>query len=202
MKYRTLTRPAMVITLSVLLSGCAMTRMIESYVSSFTSPSGAVTNVGFRFDRLPSQPPDSPAQKHLEAVATQALGRAGLVHNADKPLYAVQITSRVEQTSRNPARTLRNSGFYVGADGLLWEAPPLLFMESPWYVHTVQLLLRNTTTGQVDYESTAVHEGPWSDTYNLLPVMMEATLRDYPNPPSGPRRVSIELMPAPELPRP
>jgi hypothetical protein len=201
-RLRSLAWAVYALSAALLLSGCAMTRMIESYVSSFTGSSGAVTNVGFRFDRLPSQPADSPAQKHLEAVTTQALTRVGLARNDDKPLYAVQVTVRVEQTTRNPARVLRNSGFYVGADGLLWEAPPLLFMEPPWYMHTVVLLLRNTTTGQVDYESTAVHEGPWSDTNNLLPVMLEATLRDYPNPPTGPRRVTIELVPDPGVPRP
>jgi hypothetical protein len=38
-----------------------------------------------------------------------------------------------------------------------------------------------------------VFEGPWSDSANLLPVLLEAALRDFPNPPAGVRKVTIEL---------
>ena len=181
----------------LLLGGCAMTRMIDSYVSSFIGSSGAVTNVGYRFERLPSQLGNSATQDHLEALTTQALQRVGLTRNDAQARYTVQISVRVEQTTHNSARVLRQSGFYVGADGLLWESPNALFMEPPWYIHTVQLLMRDIQSGQVAYESTAVHEGPWSDTANLVAPMLEAVLRDYPNPPSGPRRVVVELPPEP-----
>jgi hypothetical protein len=181
----------------VLLGGCAMTRMIDSYVSSFIGTPAAVTNVGYRFERLPSQLANNALQDQTEALTALALERVGLARNDANAMYAVQITVRVEQTIRNPARLLRQSGFYAGADGLFWESAPSLFMEPPWYIHTVQLLLRDIQSGQIAYESTAVHDGPWSDTRNLLPAMLEAALRGYPNPPSGPRRVIVELPPEP-----
>lgn len=195
MNFQQWARLSLALCASVVLSGCAVTRMVESYVSSFTGSSGAVTNVGYRFERLPSQMADLPQQERLETLAMQPLARVGLTRNDASPLYTVQITLRVQQTIRSQVRVLRQSGFYVGADGLLREPPSLQLMEPPWYIHSVQIMLRNTVSGQVDYESTAVHEGPWSDTSNLLPVMLDAALRDYPNPPSGPRRVVIDLVP-------
>jgi hypothetical protein len=53
--------------------------------------------------------------------------------------------------------------------------------------------MRDLASSQVTFESKAMHEGPWSDGANLLPLVMEAALRDYPNPPNGPRKVVIEL---------
>jgi hypothetical protein len=69
----------------------------------------------------------------------------------------------------------------------------LLNVEPPWTRYTVQILMRDVASGQTTYETTAVFEGPWSDSAQLLPVVMEAALRDYPNPPAGPRKVVIEL---------
>jgi len=51
--------------------------------------------------------------------------------------------------------------------------------------------LRDSGTGQLAYETAAVFEGPWSDTLNLLPPMLEAALKDYPLP--GNRKVVVEL---------
>lgn len=61
----------------------------------------------------------------------------------------------------------------------------------PWYRHRVHLTLRDSTTSQVAYETTAVFDGPWRDTLNLLPPMLEAALKDYPMPVQ--RKVVVEL---------
>jgi hypothetical protein len=59
------------------------------------------------------------------------------------------------------------------------------------------VLLRDVTSGQVAYETSASFDGPWNDTGNLLPVLLDAALQGYPHPPSGPRKVVIELPGAP-----
>lgn len=191
------TLPYLLLVSTLLLSGCAMTRMVESYVSSFIGSGGAVTDVGYRFERLPSQEAHPGKQERVEALASKALEQVGLTRTDNKPRYSVQVTLQVDPATRNPARQLIQNGFYAGADGLLWEAPPTLLLQPPWYVHSVRILLRDLTTGQVAYEATAIHEGPWADTGNLLPPMLEAALRGYPNPPSGPRTIVTELPPEP-----
>jgi proline-rich tail region repeat protein len=45
----------------------------------------------------------------------------------------------------------------------------------------------------VVYETTASFDGPWVDSAHLLPTILDAALQGYPNPPSGPRKVVIEL---------
>jgi hypothetical protein len=45
----------------------------------------------------------------------------------------------------------------------------------------------------VVYETSASFDGTWSDSANLLPVLLQAALQDYPQPPAGSRKVNIEL---------
>ena len=61
------------------------------------------------------------------------------------------------------------------------------------YRHELSLILRDLRNSQVVYETRAVHDGPWSDTVNLLPALLDAALRDFPNPPPGPRKINIEI---------
>jgi hypothetical protein len=180
--------------LALALSGCGLPRMVESYVSSFIGHDGAVTHVGFQFERLPSQQ-NGAKQAQVEDMASAALGKVGLHRDAQNPRYSVQLIVQMTPVARNPARQLIHSGYYAGADGLIWEPQPLQTLEQPWYSHSVRILLRDLQSQKVAYESTAVHEGPWPDSANLLPIMLDAALRGYPNPPSGVRRVVTELPP-------
>ncbi|MDE2417420.1 MAG: DUF4136 domain-containing protein [Burkholderiales bacterium] len=174
----------------LLLAGCALPRMIDSDVNSYTGTSPAVSGATYRFERLPSQK-DSARQGQLEMLTAQALNAAGLKPDAVHPRYAVQVELQIDQFYRAPQYRPRAS-IFLGTDRFFWGAQPLL-MESPWYRYTVHLLLRDIATGQMAYETSAVHEGPWADAGNLLPLILEAALRDYPNPPPGPRKVVIEL---------
>jgi hypothetical protein len=67
------------------------------------------------------------------------------------------------------------------------------FPPSTSYRYEVSLLLRDLRNGQVVYETRAVHFGPWLDTRNILPVMFQAALKDFPNPPAGGRKINIEI---------
>ena len=96
---------------------------------------------------------------------------------------------------RNPHYRPPRPRLVKGADGRWYEEWPMTpDIEVPWYRHRVHLTLRDSSTSQVAYETTAVFDGPWRDTLNLVPPMLEAALKDYPTP--GNRRVVVEL-PAP-----
>ena len=69
----------------------------------------------------------------------------------------------------------------------------MLEVDSTHYRHTVEVLMRDTSTGQIVYESRAVHDGPWSDTLALLPAILEAALHDYPQATPLPHTVVVEL---------
>jgi hypothetical protein len=172
------------------LTACALPRMIDSDVSSFIGKPAPVKGASYRLERLPSQT-ESERQKRIEEVATKALTSAGLRADNAQPQLAVTVTVQTEQFTRAPQRPT-HGGLFFGMDGFI-DSGFMLNIEPPWYRYTVQFLMRDIASSQITFESKAMHEGPWSDGANLLPLVMEAALRDYPNPPNGPRRVAIEL---------
>lgn len=179
----------------LLLGGCALPRMIDSEVQSFTGARPAVAGVGYRFERLPSHTA-STNRESVEAMAVQALAKVGLQLDPQHPRYSVQLDVSMEQFDRVAQRPMRpwNFSWGVGTPGAFFGYGYGM-VEPPWYQYTVHLLLREVATNQVAYETSASHTGPWSDSANLLPVILDAALRDYPNPPPGPRKVAIELAP-------
>lgn len=186
----------------LLLGGCAMTRMIDSDVQSFTGAHPAVTRASYRFERLPSHAA-SANRDSMEAMAAQALDKIGLRLDPQHPRYSVQLDVNVEQFDRIAQRPMRpwNFSWGLGTPGAFFGyGSGYGMMEPAWYQYTVHLLLREVATNEVAYETSASHTGPWSDTSNLLPVILDAALRDYPNPPPGPRKVLIELAPSSSAP--
>lgn len=190
MAHSTWLRRALLLLAAAALTGCSLPRMIDSDVQSFVGNAPAVTGVSYRFERLPSQA-HNPGQDQMEALAQEALDHIGLQRNDDAPRYLVQV-SLAADTMRNPHYRPARPRLVVGANGVVYEEwPRFVSIESPWFRHRVQLLLRDSETGQLAYETAAVFEGPWSDTLNLLPPMLEAALKDYPLP--GNRKVVVEL---------
>jgi hypothetical protein len=64
---------------------------------------------------------------------------------------------------------------------------------NPWYEREVSIVLREAGSNRVVYETRARNDGPYSSSAAILPVMFEAALQGFPNPPQGERRVNIEL---------
>jgi hypothetical protein len=185
------------------LGGCATPRMIDSDVLSFTAAVPAVRPALVRFERLPSQG-DSAAQDHLEALAVQALAKVGLTPAplvsgaisgtagaAPSARYAVQVSAQVSALQSPYGGASGGAAWWRRGDRR-WSGFGLDLQPS-WYRHAVRLLLRDSNSGQVVYETTASFDGPWSDSGNLMPVILDAALQGYPNPPAGPRKVVIEL---------
>ena len=184
-----------------LLAGCALPRMIDSDVQSFAAANAPATVARFEFDRLPSQQ-GSAQQDRIEAMASQALQKVGLqpapaaavAVPSDLPLYKVQVLVQISQIA-NPRAPSRPSGWWWGWNDREPGALGFLMMEPPWYRHAVQVILRDRTSNAVLYETSATFDGPWGDSQQLLPPIMEAALRDYPQATHGPRKVVIELPP-------
>jgi hypothetical protein len=183
-------RRALLVLAVAALTGCSLPRMIDSDVQSFVGNAPALNGVSYRFERLLSQA-NKMDQDQVEALAQEALDRIGLQRNDDAPRYLVQVNVAVD-TMQNPHYRPPRPRLVVGANGAIYEEWPwTLSVEAPWYRHRAQLLLRDSGTGQLAYETAAVFDGPWRDTLNLLPPMLEAALKDYPLP--GKRRVVVEL---------
>jgi hypothetical protein len=179
------------ISASAWLGGCALSRVIDSEVQSFAGASVPVSGAEFRFERLPSQEQNASQQEALEAMAQEALERVGLKRKDGDGRYLALVGFSVDGI-RNPYYRPQSPRFVMGNNGVLMEAwPRLPEVEVPWFRHRLQLTLRDTHSGQVAYETSAVFDGPWRDTLNLLPPMLEAALQDYPN--TSKRVIRVEL---------
>ena len=72
---------------------------------------------------------------------------------------------------------------------MLREQPPTLQRRE------VSLVLRDTATQQVVYETSALHEDVWTDDPAIFGVLFDAALSGFPQPPGGPRQVRLPLVP-------
>ena len=177
--------------------------MIDSDVQSFTAAVPAERPALYRFERLPSQS-NTAMQDDVEAIAAVALAKVGLTRAplvsgavsgtaaaAPSALYAVQVQVQISAILSPYSRP-----YYDG----LWGRRDIrhgfslaMNLEPSWYRHVVRLMLRDSASGQVVYETMANFDGPWADSARLLPTLFDSALQGYPNPPGGPRKVVIEL---------
>lgn len=191
---RTCAKLLVLVATTALLTACGLPRKIDSDVQSFVGTPAAVAPATYRFERLPSQA-NAAQQSALEAQTATALSRVGLTQDTHQAKYVVQLSVEVTQLGQ-PYSGFSMGGFW--GSGRYGNGATFGFMGEPlWYRHNVQLLLRDAASNQLAYETSARFEGPWSDTDNLLPAILEAALQGYPNPPGGRRTVVIELPPGP-----
>lgn len=210
---------ALVMTAS--LSGCATRWVVDSDVRSFADIAPVPAGATYRFERLPSQQVDEAAQRQLEAMAGAALDGVGLRHDDAAPHYSALIGARVSAElspwvdpwfvggpgwGPGPAfgpgfggawgygRGWRGGGWYGrGWYGGGWYGP---MAPPPWYAREVSIVLRELPSNRVVYETHARNDGPYSASADILPVMFQAALQGFPNPPPGERRVNIEVQTA------
>jgi len=195
--------------LAATLSGCATSWVVDSDVKSFSSIGAVPSGATYRFERLPSQQADAARQESQEAMAAAALEKVGLRRDDARPTYSAQIGARVTlglSPWADPwlfdgpwgyggygyhgyARRWYGGGWY-GGPGFM---PPAA---NPWYEREVSIVLRDIGSNRVVYETRARNDGPYNASAAILPVMFDAALQGFPNPPQGERRVNIELRPA------
>ena len=189
---------AAIILVAFFLTGCTGVRLVDSQVNSF-APKPIPPGASYRFERLPSQQAQEPAQAQLEAMAEQALAKVGLKRNDNTPGYSVQVTvrQRMESNSIDSPRFGWSLGWMVGGGQvMLGNRHSALFPglgAQPNHWREVTLVLRELATQAVVFESRASHDGPWSDSQAVVPAMLDAALQGFPNPPSGTRQVGVEI---------
>ena len=191
------------------LSACATgPRTVDAQVRTVAAqpPGAAVLNQAhYRFDRVPPAA-GQPAPDKLEAMAQAALARVGLQRDDAGAAISVQVgaTSGAywadgwgRPLGWGPRMSLGmgfGRGWRGGAFGwgMGW---PLDDPSVPVYVSEVSLLMRDLRTGQIVYDTRARHDGPWSDTDNILPALFTAALEGFPNPAQTERPVGVPLLP-------
>lgn len=191
--------PAILLT-ALLLSGCATGYLLDNNVQSFSSMPSQPPNPTYRFERLPSQQV-SAGQAQLEALADPALFKAGLRRDDAAPQFSVQVNARVQQALSPWADPWDRWGGWGGWGA--WSGRrahlgagfggPFPRLERPWFQREVGVIVRELPSNRVVYETHAGNNGPWSDNTSVLPVMFDAALQGFPNPPAGMRQVNIQV---------
>ncbi|VTU15937.1 DUF4136 domain-containing protein [Variovorax sp. RA8] len=190
------------------LAGCATRWVVDSDVRSFSSLGAVPAGATYRFERLPSQQASEAQQQQLEAMAGAALERVGLRRDDANPQYTAQIGARVTAELSPWADPwyfhgawtpgYRPWGYGAGWHGRGWYGggwygPAFTPPANPWYAREVSIVLRELPSNRVVYETHARNDGPYTASGAVLPVMFQAALQGFPNPPAGERRVDIEI---------
>jgi hypothetical protein len=198
------------------LSGCATHWVVDSDVRSFSEITSVPADATYRFERLPSQQYDLRAQLQLEAMAAPALESVGLRRDDAAPRYAAEIGARVTSELSpwvdpwlggpgpwwGPGPRYGGWGYggewgYGGGWGYGygggWYGPMFPAASNPWYTREVSIVLRELPSSRVVYETHARNDGPYNISADVLPVMFQAALQGFPNPPPGERRVNLEI---------
>ncbi|MES2978597.1 MAG: DUF4136 domain-containing protein [Pseudomonadota bacterium] len=188
----------------LLASGCSTMRAVDTDVTSFArwTPAAPARGAAYRFERLPSQQALAPgaelSQDQIEAMARQALDKAGLVNNPGNPAFNVQVSATTRLIERGPY----DSGFFgrpgvsIGAGtggGFFGLSLPIGGFERPLYQRELSIVMRDARSNSVVYETRASQNDIWGDAQVIFPVMLDAALQGFPNPPPGRRRVHIEV---------
>jgi len=202
-----------VVLLAIGLGGCARW-VVDSDVRSFASMSGVPAGATYRFERLPSQQFEEAAQQQLEAWAGAALEGVGLRRDDSAPQLSALIGARVSSELSPWADPWMFGGPWGGWGGGFgyggrwgpgpgwgprgwygagWYGPAFGPPPSPWFNREVSIVLRELPSNRVVYETHARNDGPNSNSAAILPVMFQAALQGFPNPPQGERRVNIEI---------
>lgn len=189
-----------------LLTGCASMRLIDSDVISVAAvpPGMSLQGAKYRFERLPSQV-HNPEAGLAEQQAQAAMTAVGLVRDDAGASLSVMVGFSGTQYLADPwGRPIgtgwtpygnialgsgmgRNFGSHIGL-GVGMRFPP-----PTHYRREVSVVMRDLKSGQVVYETRANHTGPWSDSVPIFATLFQAALANFPNPPTGPRRVNIEV---------
>jgi len=188
------------------LGGCASVYLVDNQVQSFAHWDAArapAAPQAYRFERLPSQREGDAAasQDALEALTRAALARLGwsLAEPAASAPWAVQVTADAMRLPRPPWEDPWDgfgypgrSHFFMGFGDPFWGSG-FMRIDTPYHQRKLSLLIRQTASGQVVYETQAAHDGVWHSTPALWSAMLDAALRDFPAPPAGTRQVNIEV---------
>jgi hypothetical protein len=188
---------------TAVLAGCAGLRTVSSEVSSYGEwPEGRKPG-SYAFERLPSQQAQAAEAERLEAAAAAALAKAGFmpVEAGKEPDVLVQVGARdsryVVQPWDDPLWWRGSFGYWRHGP---WGSPRWglsMRYDFPRYETQIGLLLRDRTTGKPLYETRAAADSNVRADNATLGAMFEAAMMDFPRLGMNPRRVVVQLPPAP-----
>ena len=185
--------------LGFVLTGCSGMRVIESDVSAFSTWAGAPPAPGtpYRFERLPSQQAPNAQQDRIEDMARTSLAKVGMVAEPATARFGVQVIFNTERMQRYP-----DAGFGYGGTGVFFGGGnrgaslgmsfPLSFGELI-YKRSLSVMMRDLSTQKVVFETQALQDSPWDDSFSILPAMFDSALLGFPQPPAGARRINVEI---------
>jgi hypothetical protein len=190
--------------LTVLVSGCASTRRVDSEVTSFArwSPAPPAPGSFYRFERLPSQQQPDVQQTKLEAQAQTALAKVGLQFSPQTAAFSVLIGNSIQSIPRSRwdgsayERPNIFIGSSIGSGGSsfgLGFGFPLVGMEPQIYRREVGIVIRELRSNSLVYETRAYNDDTWNDSDRMTAALFDAALSGFPLPPAGPRRISTEI---------
>lgn len=194
------------LALSLVLGACSSVRLVDTEVRSFgpsqrtdVSPSAPQTRPRtYVIDRLPSQ-----QSADFDAIVTtvrEALEPLSLrLHDPASPLPADTVLQiRYDERHQDhapwePEPSPFWGGFGWGNTGggasLGWRMPP----PKLWFERELHLVMRRASDRTVVFETRARHDGVWPDTAAVLPAMLRAALRDYPQGHPEPQIIDIDI---------
>lgn len=193
-----------VLAATAVLAGCASgPREITTNVQSYANMGGIQLPATYRLELLPSQTRQQSFAR-IEAAAQDALQSVGLTRDPrpDLARLVVQIGATASQgRAYHPAYDDwyygPRFGFGMGFGGprvgmgMSWlDTPPMV------YYRSVQLVIRDTKSQQIVYETSAEYDEIRMDDDQIWGILFNAALSGFPQPPSGNRQVRKTLLPA------
>ncbi len=173
-------------------------RVVDNDVTAFSAWTSVPPAPGtrYRFERLPSQTAAT-QQDRIEALAATSLSKVGMALSPLDARYSVQVLLATEIIQRYPEPGFGFGGTGVFASGgsrgsSIGLSFPLGFGE-PYYKRSLSILMRDSITQKVVFESRALHDGVWNDGFAVLPAMLDSALLGFPQPPAGTRRINVEI---------
>jgi len=178
-----------------LLSGCASVRVVDSQVQSWSTLTAVPAPPTYRLERLPSQQSSEKAFAPIEALAHQALQRAGLRRDDAGARLVAQVGVRASTALPDWPHYPPMWGWGVGWNGRPSLRAGMMLREMPPTLHRreASVVLRDAATQQVVYETSALHEDVWTDDPAIFGVLFDAALSGFPQPPAGPRQVHTPM---------
>lgn len=200
----TLGRHLLVWLAAALAAGCAGVMRIDNQVKTHTQwPAGALPTgqVHYRFERLPSQTSADtapPPQAELEAWVAQALLRAQWVPAppGETARWQAHVSARTEPVARAPWERQTPDAPWMQNPPWKGTGPRqsgFMVVETPHLQRQLSVVVRDTQTAQVVYETTAFHDGRWRDSPALWQAMADAALEGFPRPAQAQRQINIDI---------
>ncbi len=196
-------RPLVLCAAAAVLAGCASTRVVDSDVRSYSTLPGIPQPATYRLERLPSQAAHAASFNAIEALAQQSLARVGLQRDDANARLVLQIGAQGSYVTPAWAPYYADPfygrfGWGLGYGGRYgWGLGGGWMMDRPPTLHrrSVSLVLRDATTQQVVYETSAVYEDVWTDDPAIFGLLFDAALTGFPTPPAGTRQVRTTITP-------